>query len=333
MPVPEQFGMRLKLFFKFSAEESHLRARAGGPSPACAFPPHKLEKGGETVASLRDIKNKINATKKMSQITKAMEMVSAANYSKAESKARSYVSYMDKIQEVTASVAMGSTDVNHPMLVSRPVKKTAYLVITAERGLAGAFNSNVLRKVYQDIKERHKSEDEYVIIAVGKVGREFFKKRNMNIILDLVGISDQPEFLDIKDTVSQVIGMFSDGVFDELYMYYNKFVNAIRNDIISKKVLPITDISSSKKLLSYEFEPTAEDILDVLLPLYAESLVYGALLSSKAGEHAARMNAMKNATDNAHEIIETYTLHYNRARQASITQEITEIVSGAAALE
>lgn len=285
------------------------------------------------MASLRDIKNKITATKKMSTITKAMQMVSASNFSKAEMKAKSYVKYMDKIQEVTASVAMGASDATHPMLTSRPVKKTAYLVVTAERGLAGAFNSNVLRAAYQDIQKRHKSKDEYVVIALGKMGREFFKKRDVNIVLELGGISDQPEFIDIKDTVAKAIGMFSDGVFDEMYMYYNHFVNAIRNDVVTKKVLPITDISSSNKLISYEFEPSAEEILDVLLPLYAEGLIYGALLDSKAGEHAARMNAMKNATDNASDIIDTYTLSYNRARQAAITQEITEIVSGAAALE
>ncbi len=283
--------------------------------------------------SLRDLRNKINATKKMSQITNAMEMISAAHYNKAEAKARSYVAYMDKIQEVTASVALGSSDSDHPMLASRPVKKTAYLVITGERGLAGAFNSNVLRKAYQDITERHKSEDEYCIIAFGKVGREFFKKRGMNIILDLTGISDQPQFMDIKATVQKIIGMFSDGEFDELYMYYNQFVNALRNDVTAKKVLPVTDLATSKKLMLYEFEPSAQEILDVLLPQYAESLIYGALLSSKTGEHAARMNAMKNATENAEEIIESTTLMFNRARQAAITQEITEVVSGANALQ
>lgn len=283
--------------------------------------------------SLRDLRNKINATKKMSQITNAMEMISAAHYNKAEAKARSYVAYMDKIQEVTASVALGSSDSDHPMLASRPVKKTAYLVITGERGLAGAFNSNVLRKAYQDITERHKSEDEYCIIAFGKVGREFFKKRGMNIILDLTGISDQPQFMDIKATVQKIIGMFSDGEFDELYMYYNQFVNALRNDVTAKKVLPVTDLATSKKLMLYEFEPSAQEILDVLLPQYAESLIYGALLDGKASEHAASMTAMRNATDNAEELIDTLTLSYNRARQGQITQQITEIVSGAAALE
>ncbi|TKC16934.1 ATP synthase F1 subunit gamma [Robertmurraya kyonggiensis] len=285
------------------------------------------------MASLRDIKNKITSTKKMSQITKAMEMVSASNFSRAEGNAKAFVPYMEKIQEVTASVALGSSGVAHPMLVNRPVKKTAYLVITAERGLAGAFNSNVLRAAMQAIQKNHTSKDEYVIISLGKVGREFFRKRDMNIALDLTAIANQPTFAEVKDTVNKTIGMFIDGAFDELYMYYNHFVNPIQNDVVEKKILPLTDIATSKKPMSYEFEPSAEEILEVLLPQYAESLIFGALLDSKAGEHAARMNAMKSATDNAKDLIDSYSLLFNRARQAAITQEITEIVGGAAALE
>ncbi len=269
----------------------------------------------------------------MSQITKAMEMVSASNFSRAEGNAKAFVPYMEKIQEVTASVALGSSGVAHPMLVNRPVKKTAYLVITAERGLAGAFNSNVLRAAMQAIQKNHTSKDEYVIISLGKVGREFFRKRDMNIALDLTAIANQPTFAEVKDTVNKTIGMFIDGAFDELYMYYNHFVNPIQNDVVEKKILPLTDIATSKKPMSYEFEPSAEEILEVLLPQYAESLIFGALLDSKAGEHAARMNAMKSATDNAKDLIDSYSLLFNRARQAAITQEITEIVGGAAALE
>ncbi|MBY0123234.1 F0F1 ATP synthase subunit gamma [Bacillus sp. S/N-304-OC-R1] len=285
------------------------------------------------MASLRDIKSRITSTKKTSQITKAMQMVSAAKMNRAEMNAKSFVPYMEKIQEVTASIALGSKDANHPMLTSRPVKKTGYLVITSDRGLAGAFNSNVLRHVYQTIQQRHKSNDEYAIIAIGRNGRDFFRKRGMNVILDIIAVPDQPEFAEIKDITSKTVGMFTDQTFDELYMYYNHYVSAIQQDVTEKKLLPLTDIASSSKLTSYEFEPSAEEILEVLLPQYAESLIYGALLDSKASEHAARMTAMKNATDNANELIKSLSLSYNRARQAAITQEITEIVGGAAALE
>ncbi|MGM9926973.1 MAG: F0F1 ATP synthase subunit gamma [Bacillus sp. (in: firmicutes)] len=285
------------------------------------------------MASLRDIKSRITSTKKTSQITKAMEMTSASKLNRAEQNAKSFVPYMEKIQEVVANIAMGSSDVSHPMLVSRPVKKTGYIVITSDRGLAGAYNSSVLRQVFQTIKQRHKSEDEYGIIVLGRVGRDFFKNRNMNIALEITGLSDQPSFDDISDITKQTVAMFADGAFDELFMFYNHFVSAIQQDVTEKKLLPLTDIASSTKMTSYEFEPSAEEILKVLLPQYAESLIYGALLDGKASEHAARMSAMRSATDNANELISNLSLVYNRARQAAITQEITEIVGGAAALE
>ncbi len=285
------------------------------------------------MASLRDIKARITSTKKTSQITKAMEMVSAAKLNRAENNAKAFGPYMEKIQEVVASIANGSTDVSHPMLESRPVKRTGYLVITSDRGLAGAFNSSVLRAVYQAIQKRHKSNDEFVIIAIGKMGRDFFKKRGMNVISEITGIGDETSFASIKDIANGAVSMFADGSYDELYLYYNHFVSAIQQDVTEKKLLPLSDISSNKGLMSYEFEPNQEEILEVLLPQYAESLIYGALLDSKASEHAARMTAMKNATDNAKELINGLTLTYNRARQAAITQEITEIVGGAAALE
>lgn len=285
------------------------------------------------MASLRDIKTRITSTKKTSQITKAMEMVSAAKLNRAENNAKSFVPYMEKIQDVVASIALGSKDASHPMLLSRPVKKTGYLVITSDRGLAGAFNSNVLRTVYNTIQERHRSHDEYAIIAIGRMGRDFFKRRGIPVMLEITALADQPSFADIKDIASKAVHMFADGTFDELYMFYNHFVSAIQQDVTEKKLLPLTDIASSNKLMSYEFEPSQEEILEVLLPQYAESLIYGALLDSKASEHAARMTAMKNATDNAKELIRSLTLSYNRARQAAITQEITEIVAGASALE
>jgi F-type H+-transporting ATPase subunit gamma len=285
------------------------------------------------LASLRDIKKRINATKKTSQITKAMEMVSASKLNRAEMNAKSFVPYMEKMQEVVANIALGAGNATHPMLVTRPVKKTGYLVITSDRGLAGAYNSNVLRTVYQTIQQRHQSPDEYAIIVIGRIGLSFFKKRNFPVILNITGLPDQPSFADIKEIANKAVGLFADGTFDELYMYYNHYVSAIQQEVTERKLLPLTDLVDNKQRTTYEFEPSQEEILDVLLPQYAESLIYGALLDAKASEHAARMTAMKNATDNAHELIRTLTLSYNRARQAAITQEITEIVAGANALQ
>lgn len=285
------------------------------------------------MASLRDIKSRITSTKKTSQITKAMQMVSASKLNRAELNAKSFVPYMGKIQEVVGAIASGTQDSGHPMLTSRPVAKTAYLVITADRGLAGAYNSNVLRAVTNAINARHTSNDQFVVFAVGRIGRDFFTKRGITVVESAVGLPDQPSFADIKEIARKAVGMFTEGTYDELYMYYNHFVSAIQQDVTEKKVLPLTDIATSSTTASYEFEPSGEAILEVLLPQYAESLIYGALLDGKASEHAARMTAMKSATDNASELISSLTLQFNRARQAAITQEITEIVGGVAALE
>lgn len=264
-----------------------------------------------------------------------MQMVSATKLTRAELSAKSFAPYMDKMQEVVASIAQSSAEkeISHPMLEVREVKRTGYLVITAERGLAGAYNSNVLRTVYNDIQKRHKSKDEYAIIVIGKIGRDFFQKRNMPIYLEIVGLSDQPSFTEIMEITSKTVAMYADETFDELYMYYNHYVNTITQEVTVKKLLPLVDIVESKNVEEYVYEPSAEVILDTLLPQYAESLIYGALIDAKASEHAARMTAMKNATDNATELIDTLTLSFNRIRQAEITQEITEIVAGASALE
>lgn len=287
------------------------------------------------MANLREIKSRITSTKKTSQMTKAMQMVSASKSKRAESNAKSYVPYMEKVQDVVAAIASGTTDASHPMLVSRPVKKTAYLVIGSDRGLAGAYNSSILRQLARTLNERHKSKDEYVIFAIGRVARDYFVKRDFNVLDSIVGLPDQPTFSDVKQIARKAVGMFADGTYDELYMYYNHFVSVISQEVTEKKVLPITDLAQASEGVSasYEFEPSGEAILEVLLPQYAESLIYGALLDGKASEHAARMTAMKTATDNANDLVKNLSLVYNRARQAAITQEITEIVGGAAALE
>ena len=286
------------------------------------------------MASLRDIKGRITSTKKTSQITKAMQMVSASKMNRAEANAKAFVPYMNKIQEVVANIASGVTNASHPMLVSRPVKKTGYLVITSDRGLAGAYNSSVLRHVYNTIQQRHKSNDEFMIIAIGRIGRDFFVNRGINVEIESIGVPDQPSFVNINKFTKSVVNLFIDEQCDELYMYYNHYVSPIQQDVTETKLLPLADLQpSNSKITSYEFEPDADEILKVLLPQYAESLIYGALLDGKASEHSARMTAMKNATDNAKDLINSLSLQYNRARQAAITQEITEIVGGAAALE
>ncbi|MBU6081848.1 MULTISPECIES: ATP synthase F1 subunit gamma [Allobacillus] len=286
------------------------------------------------MASLREIKNRINSTSSTKKITSAMEMVSASKMNKAEQNAKSFVPYMEKIQEVVASIASGNVDADHPMLQSRPIKKTGYVVITSDRGLAGPYNSNILRNLYRTIQERHRSKDEYVVIPLGKVGTEFCKRMELPIAKSIVGLDDQPEFAEIKEITSYAVNLFEDEEVDELYLHYNHYVSAITQEVTETKLLPLTNINEEGKQLStYEYEPDQEAILNTILPQYAESLIYGALLDGKASEHASRMTAMRSATDNAEDLIDDLTLSYNRARQAAITQEITEIVSGASALE
>lgn len=286
------------------------------------------------MASLRDIKDRIDSTEKTKQITNAMEMVSASKMARAEQNTRAFLPYSEKIQEVVASIAQNNSDVSHPMLQKRDVKKTGYVVITAESGLAGAYNSSILRALTQTIEKNHQSKDEYTVIALGRMGYDFCKKRDIPVIKDVIGLPDQPLFSDIKELTSETVQLYIDEEIDELIIFYNHYISAISQEVTKNTLLPITKFNEGLGSASeYEYEPNQEQILEVLLPQYAESLIYGALLDAKASEHAARMTAMRSATDNAEDLIGDLTLSYNRARQAAITQEITEIIGGVAALE
>ncbi|WP_087973627.1 ATP synthase F1 subunit gamma [Oceanobacillus rekensis] len=285
------------------------------------------------MASLRDLKARIDSTKKTKQITGAMQMVSASKMSKAELNAKGFVPYADKIQEVVASIA-NSTDIGHPMLTKREVKKTGYMVITSDRGLVGAYNSHVLKNLINTIQKRHQSKDEYTIIAVGRKGYDYCKKRELPITKSIIGVADHPKFAEIKELAQETVQMYIDGEIDELNIIYNHYVSAISQQVTAKKLLPIENLHNEGTVSSdYEYDPNQEEILEVLLPQYAESLIFGALLDGKASEHAASMTAMRSATDNAEDLIGDLSLTYNRARQAAITQEITEIVGGVAAQE
>ena len=260
-------------------------------------------------------------------------MVSASKMSKAEENTRKYEEYDQKMQEVVSNIANSSVDISHPMLEKREVKKTGYLIITSDRGLAGAYNSNVVRHLHATITKNHQSSDEYTVIAVGRVGYDFCVKQNIPVSRSIIGLSDQPTFADIKELTSETVQMYVDEEIDELILIYNEYVSAISQVVKTRKLLPITDIKDESVVSEYEYEPNQQYILERLLPEYAESLIYGSILDAKASEHAARMTAMKNASDNAAELIDELTLSYNRARQAAITQEITEIIGGASALE
>ncbi len=278
---------------------------------------------------MREIKREIKSKQNTKQITKAMELVSASKLRRAQEAAIASRPYADKLKEVVASIAAGTKDVKHPMLESRPVKRTGYLVITSDRGLAGGYNSNILRKVTQTIREKHKSTDEYALFVIGRKGRDYFRRRNMPIVEEVTGLPDAPTFADIKTVAYTAVKNFAEGAYDELYLYYNQFVNAITQVPTETRLLPLESINSGASVSSYEYEPSPEGVLEMLLPKYAETLIYSAVLDGKASEFGARMTAMGSATKNATKMINQLTLTYNRARQAAITQEISEIVAGA----
>ena len=257
-------------------------------------------------------------------------MVAAAKLRRAQERAENTRPYTEKIKEVISSIAAGTRDFSHPMLEARPVKKTGYFVITSDTGLAGPYNAQILRLVMQNIAERHQSAEEYVLFVVGRKGRDFFKKRNMPVVHEVTGLSDNPTLTEIKDIAGKAIDMFADETYDKLTLYYNEFVSPIQQKPIEKQLLPLAseDVLSGP-VSSYEYEPDSATVLEELLPRYAQTLIYSGLLEAKASEYGARMTAMGNANDNATEMIDTLTPEYNRARQASITQEISEIVAGA----
>lgn len=305
-------------------------------------------------ASLNEIKQRIVSTKKTSQITRAMQMVSASKLTRSEEHSNHFQIYASKIRElvthIMASLPDESDEENNEetiedetqeinynsMLIHRPIKRTAYIVVTSDGGLVGGYNSSILKQVMTIIEEDHRSAEEYVMLAIGGTGADFFKARGINVAYELRHLSDQPSFEEVRKIVSLTTTMYQNEVFDELYVCYNHHVNSLTSQFRVERMLPISDINHDEAIVyeqEYIFEPSKEDILKQLLPQYAESLIYGAIVDAKTAEHAAGMTAMKTATDNAKTIIDDLTISYNRARQGAITQEITEIVGGAAALE
>ncbi|EPX04452.1 F0F1 ATP synthase subunit gamma [Streptococcus agalactiae MRI Z1-215] len=290
--------------------------------------------------SLSEIKDKILSTEKTSKITSAMQMVSSAKLVKSEQAARDFQVYASKIRQITTNLLKSDlvSGSDNPMLSSRPVKKTGYIVITSDKGLVGGYNSKILKAMMDTITDYHTENDDYAIISIGSVGSDFFKARGMNVSFELRGLEDQPSFDQVGKIIAQAVEMYKNELFDELYVCYNHHVNSLTSQVRMQQMLPIKELdaeeaSEDRVITGFELESNREVILEQLLPQYTESLIYGAIIDAKTAEHAAGMTAMQTATDNAKNVINDLTIQYNRARQAAITQEITEIVAGANALE
>lgn len=289
--------------------------------------------------SLNDIKTKIASTKNTSQITNAMQMVSAAKLGRSEEAARNFQVYAQKVRKLLTDIlhGNGSGGSTNPMLISRPVKKTGYIVITSDRGLVGGYNSSILKAVMELKEEYHPDSTGFEMICIGGMGADFFKARGIQPLYELRGLADQPSFDEVRKIISKTVEMYQNELFDELYVCYNHHVNTLTSQMRVEQMLPIVDLDPNEAdedySLTFELETGREEILEQLLPQFAESMIYGAIIDAKTAENAAGMTAMQTATDNAKKVINDLTIQYNRARQAAITQEITEIVAGASALE
>lgn len=289
--------------------------------------------------SLNDIKTKIASTKNTSQITNAMQMVSAAKLGRSEEAARNFQVYAQKVRKLLTDIlhGNGAGSSTNPMLISRPVKKTGYIVITSDRGLVGGYNSSIL-KAFMELKEEYHPDGKgFEMICIGGMGADFFKARGIQPLYELRGLADQPSFDEVRKIISKTVEMYQNELFDELYVCYNHHVNTLTSQMRVEQMLPIVDLDPNEAddsySLTFELETSREEILEQLLPQFAESMIYGAIIDAKTAENAAGMTAMQTATDNAKKVINDLTIQYNRARQAAITQEITEIVAGASALE
>ena len=286
-------------------------------------------------AGAREYKRRINSVKNMQQITKAMKMVAAAKLRRAQEQAESSRPHTEKLRENLIRLAAVAYDIKHPLLeVREDVKKIGYVIVTADKGLCGAYNTNIIRTANLDMAER-REEIQKGIIAVGRKSRDFFRKRG-GVDAEFVNLGDTIKYADAREIAQYVMNAYENGEVDEVFLVYSKFVNVMRQVPTVVQLLPMEppqqDEGTEEKYLEYIYEPNASEILFTLIPRYVGSMIYHAMLEGKASEQGARMTAMSNATENAAELIETLTLEMNKARQAAITDEILDIVGGAEAL-
>ena len=292
------------------------------------------------MATAREIHRHMKSIKNIGQITKAMKMVAAARLRKAQEKAASSRPYALKIKDVLANIVCDKSMLaeldakKHPLLQKRDVKKVGYLVISSDKGLAGAYSSNVLKKAAAEIAE---IEDDVVVITSGRRAKDFFTRRGYKVIESHLGFSDKPTYSDAITIATDAAKRFSNMHFDELHVVFTLFKSALLQIPTSDIILPVNppekEIGDSKNSTEYIFVPEAEEILEVLAPRYLETVIYAALVQSAASELGARMTAMSSATDNAGKLVKGLELSYNKARQALITRELSEICGGAEALK
>jgi len=287
------------------------------------------------MASGKEIRTKIGSVKNTQKITKAMEMVAASKMRKAQDRMRAARPYADKIRNVMTHLGYANPEYRHPYLVQRTeVKRIGLIIVSTDRGLCGGLNSNLFRDVLRRMKEWDKQGKEIDICVIGSKAQGFFNRIGGNIVGSTTHIGDEPSIEVLLGTVMIMLKAYTEGKIDELYIVANRFINSMTQSPRVEKLVPIEEGEDKemKYHWDYIYEPDAKEVLDQLLNRYIESLVYQDVVENIACEQAARMVAMKSASDNAGKLIEELQLIYNKARQAAITQELSEIVAGAAAV-
>ena len=284
------------------------------------------------MATLRDIRRRIRSVRNVSLITKAMETVSASRLRRAQERVVASRPYVHSLEEVLADLAGVSTEGDVPALLAvRPVERAAMVLISPNRGLAGPLPGNVNRRAAQYIL--HEAGAPVNVVAVGKRGRDFMLRRRQHLLAEFTELPDRPAMADVLPVAQIVIHGYANGELDRVVLVYTQFISTVNQRPVLKQLLPVEPPAGERaRPADFIYEPSAEAVLNQLLPRYVETLVYQALLEAIASEHAARMVAMRNATDNAHEVIDDLTLTYNKVRQAAITKEVAEIASGALAM-
>lgn len=294
------------------------------------------------MAGSREIRNKIKSVKNTQKITRAMEMVAASKMRKAQDRMKKARPYGEKIRNVAAHMSGANTEYRHPFLIERDtVKRVGIIVVTSDKGLCGGLNTNVLRKALNQMKIWQSEGEQIEVCCIGNKGFGFMSRINATVISQVVGLGDTPDMAKLIGAVKVMLDGYTQDHFDRVFIYYNRFINTMKQEPVMEQLLPLTDErihgdkredDTSRVTWDYLYEPEAKPVIDDLMIRYIEALVYQAVTENMASEQSARMVAMKAASDNAGNVIDELTLIYNKSRQAAITKELSEIVGGAAAV-
>jgi len=287
------------------------------------------------MAGGREIKTKIKSVQNTRKVTRALEMVSASKIRKAQDRMKTSRPYARVMKQVIGHLAQANSDYRHPYMIERKdPRRVGYLIVSSDRGLAGGLNNNLFRKLLGEIRQWNDQGVEVDVVTIGQKASVFFRRIKVNMLASVSHLGDAPHLEQLVGVIKVMLDGYSDGSIDRVFLAYNGFVNTMTQKASFDQLLPLPEPETqiARHDWDYIYEPDAEGVLEHVMTRYVESLVYQAVLENVASEHAARMVAMKAASDNANKLIDTLQLVYNKARQAAITQEISEIVGGAAAV-